>query len=104
VGFGLRQDKRPKVEIMERVAAMLDLVKLGPLALRKPGQLSGGEKQRVALARIQQRVGITFLLVTHDQEEAMSMASRIAVMDRGKIAQLGPPADVYEHPDNRFVA
>ena len=54
--------------------------------------------------RIQQRVGITFLLVTHDQEEAMSMASRIAVMDRGKIAQLGPPAEVYEHPDNRFVA
>jgi len=136
VGFGLKQDKRPRAEIDKRVAAMLDLVKLGPLAQRKPGQLSGGEKQRVALARalikepklllldepltaldrklreetrfelvrIQQRVGITFLLVTHDQEEAMSMASRIAVMDRGKISQLGPPADVYEHPANRFVA
>jgi putrescine transport system ATP-binding protein len=136
VGFGLRQDKRPRAEIEQRVAAMLDLVKLGALAQRRPGQLSGGEKQRVALARalvkeprlllldepltaldrklreetrfelvrIQQRVGISFLLVTHDQEEAMSMASRIAVMDRGKIAQLGPPADVYEHPDNRFVA
>jgi putrescine transport system ATP-binding protein len=136
VAFGLRQDKRPRAEIDERVAAMLDLVKLGPLAQRKPGQLSGGEKQRVALARalvkepklllldepltaldrklreetrfelvrIQQRVGITFLLVTHDQEEAMSMASRIAVMDRGKIAQLGPPAEVYEHPGSRFVA
>ncbi|HEX3973720.1 MAG TPA: ABC transporter ATP-binding protein [Stellaceae bacterium] len=136
VAFGLRQDKRPRAEIDGRVAAMLDLVKLGPLAQRKPGQLSGGEKQRVALARalvkepklllldepltaldrklreetrfelvrIQQRVGITFLLVTHDQEEAMSMASRIAVMDRGKISQLGPPAEVYEHPGNRFVA
>jgi putrescine transport system ATP-binding protein len=136
VGFGLRQDKRPRGEIQARVAAMLDLVKLGPLAQRKPGQLSGGEKQRVALARalvkepklllldepltaldrklreetrfelvrIQQRVGITFLLVTHDQEEAMSMASRIAVMDRGRIAQLGPPAEVYEHPADRFVA
>jgi putrescine transport system ATP-binding protein len=136
VGFGLKQDKRPRAEIAQRVAAMLDLVKLGPLAQRNPGQLSGGEKQRVALARalvkepklllldepltaldrklreetrfelvrIQQRVGITFLLVTHDQEEAMSMASRIAVMERGKIAQLGPPADVYERPDNRFVA
>lgn len=136
VGFGLRQDKRPRAEIDRRVAAMLDLVKLGPLARRKPGQLSGGEKQRVALARalikepklllldepltaldrklreetrfelvrIQQRVGITFLLVTHDQEEAMSMASRIAVMDRGQIAQLGAPAEVYERPANRFVA
>jgi putrescine transport system ATP-binding protein len=136
VAFGLRQDKRPRAEIEARVKAMLDLVKLGPLARRKPGQLSGGEKQRVALARalikepklllldepltaldrklreetrfelvrIQQRVGITFLLVTHDQEEAMSMASRIAVMDRGKIAQMGPPAEVYERPANRFVA
>jgi putrescine transport system ATP-binding protein len=136
VAFGLKQDKCSRAEIERRVAAMLDLVKLGPLAKRKPGQLSGGEKQRVALARalvkepklllldepltaldrklreetrfelvrIQQRVGITFLLVTHDQEEAMSMASRIAVMDKGKIAQLGAPADVYEHPANRFVA
>jgi putrescine transport system ATP-binding protein len=136
VAFGLKQDQRPRGEIEQRVAAMLDLVKLGPLARRKPGQLSGGEKQRVALARalikepklllldepltaldrklreetrfelvrIQQRVGITFLLVTHDQEEAMSMASRIAVMDRGKIAQMGPPAEVYERPANRFVA
>ena len=136
VAFGLKQDKRPRAEIEQRVAAMLDLVKLGPLARRKPGQLSGGEKQRVALARalikepklllldepltaldrklreetrfelvrIQQRVGITFLLVTHDQEEAMSMAGRIAVMDRGSIAQLGAPAEVYERPANRFVA
>jgi putrescine transport system ATP-binding protein len=62
------------------------------------------EETRFELVRIQQRVGITFLLVTHDQEEAMSMASRIAVMDRGTIAQLGPPAEVYEHPANRFVA
>jgi putrescine transport system ATP-binding protein len=62
------------------------------------------EETRFELVRIQQRVGITFMLVTHDQEEAMSMASRIAVMERGKIAQLGPPAEVYEHPDNRFVA
>jgi len=136
VAFGLRQEKRPRPEIERRVAAMLDLVKLGPLAQRKPGQLSGGEKQRVALARalikepklllldepltaldrklreetrfelvrIQQRVGITFLLVTHDQEEAMSMASRIAVMDQGRIAQMGAPDQIYERPANRFVA
>ena len=136
IAFGLRQNRRPKAEIAERVQAMLDLVKLGPLARRKPQQLSGGEKQRVALARalvqepklllldepltaldrklreetrfelvrIQQRVGITFLMVTHDQEEAMSMASRLAVMNQGGIVQLGAPDEVYERPANRFVA
>jgi putrescine transport system ATP-binding protein len=136
VAFGLKQDGRPRREIAERVARMLDLVKLGRLAERKPAQLSGGEKQRVALARalvkepklllldepltaldrklreetrfelvrIQQRVGITFLMVTHDQEEAMSMASRIAVMSAGRIVQLGTPRDVYEQPATRFVA
>jgi putrescine transport system ATP-binding protein len=136
VGFGLRQERLPRAVIADRVAAMLDLVKLGRLASRKPQQLSGGERQRVALARalvkepklllldepltaldrklreetrfelvrIQQRVGITFLMVTHDQEEAMSMASRIAVMSQGRIAQLGRPEAVYERPETRFVA
>jgi putrescine transport system ATP-binding protein len=62
------------------------------------------EETRYELVRIQQRVGITFLMVTHDQEEAMSMASRIAVMSQGRVAQLGPPETVYERPDSRFVA
>ncbi len=62
------------------------------------------EETRFELVRIQRRVGITFLMVTHDQEEAMSMASRIAVMNEGRIVQMGPPDDVYEHPANRFVA
>ena len=62
------------------------------------------EETRFELVRIQQRVGITFLMVTHDQEEAMSMASRLAVMDQGKIVQMGAPDEVYEHPNNRFVA
>src|SRR6202012_1269522 len=62
------------------------------------------EETRFELVRIQQRVGITFLLVTHDQEEAMSMASRNAVMEKGKVAQPGAPAEVYERPANRFVA
>jgi putrescine transport system ATP-binding protein len=62
------------------------------------------EETRVELVRIQQRVGVTFLMVTHDQEEAMSMATRIAVMSAGKIAQIGPPAVVYERPASRFVA
>jgi putrescine transport system ATP-binding protein len=62
------------------------------------------EETRFELVRIQQRVGITFLLVTHDQEEAMTMASRIAVMSQGRIVQLGTPQEVYEHPVTRFVA
>jgi putrescine transport system ATP-binding protein len=62
------------------------------------------EETRYELVRIQERVGITFLMVTHDQEEAMSMASRVAVMNEGRIAQVGAPRDVYENPANRFVA
>ncbi len=62
------------------------------------------EETRFELVRIQQRVGITFLMVTHDQEEAMSMASRLAVMDKGRIVQIGAPDEVYERPGNRFVA
>ncbi len=136
VAFGLKQDRVPRAEIAERVARMLDLVKLDRLAQRKPHQLSGGERQRVALVRalikepklvlldeplaaldrklreetrfelvrIQQRIGITFLMVTHDQEEAMTMASRIAVMAQGRVVQLGTPQQIYETPATRFVA
>src|SRR5258708_20472079 len=62
------------------------------------------EETRFELVRIQQRVGITFLMVTHDQEEAMSMASRIAVMSDGRIAQLGTPQEIYEPPATPFLA
>jgi putrescine transport system ATP-binding protein len=62
------------------------------------------EETRFELKRIHQRVGITFLMVTHDQEEAMSMASRLAVMNQGRIEQIGAPEFVYENPANRFVA
>jgi putrescine transport system ATP-binding protein len=59
---------------------------------------------RFELIGIQERVGVTFLVVTHDQEEALSMASRIAVMNRGRLVQIGPPAEIYERPNSRFVA
>jgi putrescine transport system ATP-binding protein len=62
------------------------------------------EETRFELKRIHARVGITFLMVTHDQEEAMSMASRLAVMNDGRIEQEGSPEAVYENPANRFVA
>ena len=136
VAFGLKQDRVPKAEIAERVATMLELVKLGGFAKRKPHQLSGGQKQRVALARslvkrpklllldeplgaldkklrehtqfelisLQEKVGVTFLVVPHDQEEAMTLASRIGVMDHGEIVQAGTPSEIYEFPSSKFVA
>jgi putrescine transport system ATP-binding protein len=132
----LKQDRVPKAEIAERVATMLDLVKLGGFGKRKPHQLSGGQKQRVALARslvkrpklllldeplgaldkklrehtqfeligLQDKLGVTFLVVTHDQEEAMTLASRIGVMDHGEIVQAGTPLEIYEFPSSKFVA
>jgi putrescine transport system ATP-binding protein len=62
------------------------------------------EATRLELTGIQERVGTTFLVVTHDQEEALGMASRIAVMDRGRLVQIGAPAEIYERPNCRFVA
>src|SRR5205823_9842722 len=59
---------------------------------------------RLELVGIQERVGITFLVVTHDQEEALSMATCVAVMDRGRLVQTGAPAEIYERPASRFVA
>jgi spermidine/putrescine transport system ATP-binding protein len=59
---------------------------------------------QVELKRIQQEVGITFIYVTHDQEEAMTMSDRIAVMNRGRFEQLGEPEELYERPRTRFVA
>src|SRR5690606_38993726 len=59
---------------------------------------------RVELKNLQQKTGITFIFVTHDQEEALTMSDRIAVMDQGRIQQLGNPLEIYEQPVNRFVA
>jgi putative spermidine/putrescine transport system ATP-binding protein len=56
------------------------------------------------LRTLQQEVGITFVYVTHDQEEALTMSDRLAVFSDGRIEQIGAPADVYEHPSNEFVA
>ena len=62
------------------------------------------EETRVELTGIQERVGTTFLVVTHDQEEALGMAQRVAVMNRGRLVQIGTPAVIYERPKSRFVA
>ena len=115
---------------------MLRLVNLKGYEKRNITSLSGGEQQRIAIARalvnhprvllldeplgaldlklrkemqhelkaIQQKVGITFVYVTHDQEEAMTMSDTIVVMNGGRIQQIGTPVDIYNEPKNAFVA
>jgi spermidine/putrescine transport system ATP-binding protein len=62
------------------------------------------QNMQVELKDLQERVGITFVYVTHDQEEALTMSDRIGVMDKGRLLQVGDPASIYEHPTSRFVA
>jgi putative spermidine/putrescine transport system ATP-binding protein len=80
----------PKVLLLDEPLGALDL------KLR--------QEMQIELKRIQQEVGITFVYVTHDQEEALTMSDRIAVFNHGRIDQIGTPADVYERPANEFVA
>ncbi len=80
----------PKVLLLDEPLAALDL------KLRKDMQTE--------LKKIQQQLGITFIFVTHDQEEALSMSDRVIVMDNGKIQQVGTPQDIYNEPKNAFVA
>jgi putrescine transport system ATP-binding protein len=82
--------KRPKLLLLDEPMAALDR------KLR--------ERTRLELVELQQRLGIAFVIVTHDQDEAMTMATSVAVMDRGGIAQFGTPVTVYEQPHSRFVA
>jgi ABC-type Fe3+/spermidine/putrescine transport system ATPase subunit len=134
IEFGLK--RKGITDLDARVRRVVDLVQLNGKESRLPAELSGGEKQRVALARslvlepevllldeplsaldpnlrkqvrtelkdVQRRTGITFVIVTHDQEEALSLCDRIAVMHQGKVEQIGTPEDIYLRPRTRFVA
>ena len=82
--------KRPRVLLLDEPLSALD------------ARLRG--EMRLELVTLQKTVGITFIIVTHDQEEALSMADRVAVMDGGRIRQIAPPAELYEAPVDRFVA
>jgi putrescine transport system ATP-binding protein len=82
--------KRPKVLLLDEPLAALDK------KLR--------EQTQFELVNIQESLGVTFIIVTHDQEEAMTMSSRIAVMEAGRIMQVGTPSEIYEFPSSRFVA
>ena len=82
--------KRPKLLLLDEPLGALDK------KLR--------EQTQFELLGIQERLGVTFVVVTHDQEEAMTLATRIGVMDRGEIVQVGTPTEIYEYPSSRFVA
>jgi ABC-type Fe3+/spermidine/putrescine transport system ATPase subunit len=136
VGFGLRMRHVDKGIIKDKVAEMLELVKLPGYEERRPKQLSGGQQQRVALARaliigpevllldepisnldahlrdemrelilgIQRQLGITTIFVTHDQEEAVVLADRIALMFDGELHQFDEPNAFYEQPASARIA
>ena len=136
VAFGLRMRGVDKKTRKQRVSEMMELVRLPGMEDRRPGQLSGGQEQRISLARglitepnillldeplsqldanlriemrdlirqIQAELGITSIFVTHDQEEAVMLADRIALMLEGRIQQDGLPQDFYERPATQAVA
>lgn len=136
VAYGLRARKVNPAEIPARVEKALERVRLGGYGARWPHQLSGGQLQRVAIARVlviepavllfdeplsnldaqlrtemrveirhlQQSLGLTAVYVTHDQEEALAISDRIAILRGGRIEQIGTPEDIYRRPQTAFVA
>ena len=136
IAFGLRVRKVAAADLNERVSRVAETFQIAHLLAKKPGQCSGGEAQRVALARttisnpdvllldeplssldaklrvemrtelkrLHEQLRSTFVYVTHDQAEAMTMADRIAVMQGGLIQQIGTPMEIYRRPANLFVA
>ena len=136
VAYGLRIRGVARRERLVRAQELLELVKLPDVASKRVSQLSGGMRQRVAMARalaldpalflldeplsaldaklregmqvelrrLQRRLGITTIIVTHDQEEAMAMADVIVVMGDNRVQQVGAPLEIYRQPANRFVA
>jgi spermidine/putrescine transport system ATP-binding protein len=136
VAYGLRVAKRPEAEIASRVSEALEKVKMSAHAKSKPSKISGGQQQRIALARalvnrprlllldeplsaldanlrrqmqvelksLQREVGISFIFVTHDQEEAMVMSDRIALLRSGELEQVATPREIYSRPATAYAA
>jgi putative spermidine/putrescine transport system ATP-binding protein len=136
LAFPLEVRKIAKSERDDKIRRALDMVQMGEFSGRRPAQLSGGQAQRIALARalvfepelvlmdeplgaldkqlrehmqfeitkLAHELGITVVYVTHDQTEALTMSDRVAVFDDGRIQQLAAPDELYESPENSFVA
>src|SRR6202161_1580476 len=136
VAYGLRVAKKPEAEIASRVKEALEKVKMSAHAKSKPSKISGGQQQRIALARalvnrprlllldeplsaldanlrrqmqvelksLQREVGISFIFVTHDQEEAMVMSDRSALLRSGELEQVATPREIYGRPATAYVA
>src|SRR5580704_12703091 len=136
VAYGLRVAKKPEAEIGDRVLEALEKVKMSAHAKSKPSKISGGQQQRIALARalvnrpqlllldeplsaldanlrrqmqvelksLQREVGISFVFVTHDQEEAMVMSDRVALLRSGELEQVASPREIYSHPATAYTA
>jgi ABC-type Fe3+/spermidine/putrescine transport system ATPase subunit len=136
VAYGLRARKVRPADIPARVEKALERVRLAGYGARWPHQLSGGQLQRVAIARVlviepavllfdeplsnldaqlrtqmrveirqlQQSLGLTTVYVTHDQEEALAISDRIAILRSGRIEQIGSPEEIYQRPRTAFVA
>src|SRR5213079_2607786 len=117
IAFPLMIKKVPPAELGERVRGVATTLHVAHLLDKRPSTLSGGEAQRVALARtiivkpaaflmdeplssLDAELRATFVYVTHDQAEAMTMAHRIVVMDQGRVQQTGPPLAIYNEPAN----
>jgi iron(III) transport system ATP-binding protein len=136
IGYGLVNRRQGRAQIKQRVDELLTLVGLPDAGPKYPSQCSGGQQQRIALARalatspglllldeplsaldakvrerlrgelrsLQRKLGVTTIMVTHDQEEALSLADRVVVMNHGEIDQVGTPLEVYERAATPFVA
>jgi len=136
IAFPLRLKRRPEAEVRAKVSQTAELLGIGHVLDRRPGQVSGGQQQRAALARalvkepqvllldeplsnldaqirlqaraeirrLQRDLGVTTILVTHDQAEALAMADRVAVFSTGEVQQYATPLELYQRPQNTFVA
>ena len=136
LAFPLKMRRMGKAEVTERVRHALEMVRMAAFTDRRPNQMSGGQQQRIALARalvfepqlvlmdeplgaldkqlrehmqleikhLHDRLGVNVVYVTHDQSEALTMSDRVGVFNDGILQQIATPHDLYEAPDNPFVA